>query len=752
MDFLKKLIFHPVIASFIVAFGWQWYHFSRHSMTRFWMMTILLSLVIFTLYKLAKKLFQASVIKWHKHSFWYTDFFDSFDELFVIFSLYFLVFFSKFELLNLIYFCLISILLFWRLDKQLSKHPARGWQRVARQFFILVGFIFITNTFFQYFAFSHYILDSNIKFYNIVLFRSVGMAVFWLCGFSISSLFFIYFSGKIRSLFLIFWIVFFILSILIGFINVAILYHSGLYISPVVIKHAGGGGTSIFLLTGIFTIVSFLISSTIFLFIIKRFFNEHKISGKRYWYHFNFVIVGLAILVFLSIASFRNTPEALIIKSFLDRWNGNYLDVELEPVVKEKLERFGIHHDLDSFYINHKDSVFNNDKKLLSDKFVNKKPNVVFVFLESFSSRLTDVYNLDLINVTPGLTAMVNDKNTTKFSNYFNASTPTVTGLISQLCSLLPPMGHDEIEHDGHLQKHHLLCLPEVLKDAGYKSSLYITAVDINFANKGAIFKSMKTDDAFGTKELSKIIDGEPLSWGYSDHQLFPAMFSEMKNRKIENKEPFLMMLSTVDTHPPFNLAKDTVEYKDGKNDVLNAVHTTDDAFLQFWNEFKSSEFYDDTIVVAVADHAIFPTAYDKKYFPNEVGKMTFYDENVFLMYVPDSILPKDIDIYSSGIDLTPTLLHVLNINPENSFEGHSIFDDRKDYQNVLGMHEFGLFINQDLESSRKVDFILPNSLYCESNDISKDLNSPLTLCEYNNYFQWKRRMFEDGRLWFGNR
>jgi len=62
-----------------------------------------------------------------------------------------------------------------------------------------------------------------------------------------------------------------------------------------------------------------------------------------------------------------------------------------------------------------------------------------------------------------------------------------------------------------------------------------------------------------------------------------------------------LILLSTVDTHPPFNLAKDVRPYQDGKNLLLNSVHTTDDAFKIFWEKFKASEFYRDTIVVAIA-------------------------------------------------------------------------------------------------------------------------------------------------------
>src|SRR3989344_2622100 len=98
-------------------------------------------------------------------------------------------------------------------------------------------------------------------------------------------------------------------------------------------------------------------------------------------------------------------------------------------------------------------------------------------------------------------------------------------------------------------------------------------------------------------------------------------------------QEPFLVMLSTVDTHPPFTLAKDVVKYGDGNNEVLNSYHTTDDAFKAFWEQFKNSKFYDNTILIVVADHAIFPAAFKSNQFPDLANKLTFYDEIMFLMY-----------------------------------------------------------------------------------------------------------------------
>src|SRR3989344_2084196 len=220
-----------------------------------------------------------------------------------------------------------------------------------------------------------------------------------------------------------------------------------------------------------------------------------------------------------------------------------------------------------------------------------------------------------------------------------------------------------------------------------------------------------------------------------------------------EAPQPFLMMLATVDTHPPFTLAKDEVKYKDGKQPVLNSFHTTDDAFGKFWKEFSESPLYKNTIVIAVADHAIFPGALTQdivawKGSTDRESMRTFYDQNFFTMYIPDNVLPKEVARYASGIDVAPTLLQILNINIPNSFEGHSIFDDREKYPNLLGMHELGLYINQvNGNGKRKVDYNVPSEIECAANYTSSS-TPDLTLCDYLQFYKWKRQMFEEGRFW----
>lgn len=737
--------FYAGFASFLIAAGWSWYHFNKHPKWVFFGKTLALYAVVVLGFYLLRAAYVYLVKLSKRHDFWSTDFLRYFNELYLIGSLFFLVFFIRIEWLSLVYFGGLLLVLFFEVQKILKKHPdAEKWVGANNYFFYFGFLIFCLQSVLQYAAYHYYILDSNIRFYNIVLFRSVAMTFFWLFCLALAAVFYWKIKSFTRYIGFTLWFVLFTIFIVIWGINLGILYYSGLYFSPVVLQHTEGSAgivTSLPSVILILSIITILVTSLIFF--VKRIRLLQRI-GERHSIIYSTALSIVAIMVFVGVASFHNTPEHAIALSFYDYYYGKLPEVKLSQNLQKKLLKFGLAYQPDEFHVNTRSEIFTpTTTKFLPERLLKNKPNILIVELESFSSRLTDTYNSKYPGVTPHLKEFSDDPHTTIFKKYYNASTPTITGTLSQLCSFLPPTGHEEIQNERKLQSHHLLCLPEVLrKDDGYKYAAYVTAVDKEFAHKDGIFTSAGVDKIFGTTELKKYVSGEPLSWGYSDHQLFPVVFEMMKNAP----QPFLMMYATVDTHPPFDLAKDAVNYEDGKRPVLNMFHTTDDAFGKFWQQFKSSDLYNNTIVIAVADHAIFPGALTTDLFPEDAKTLSYYDQNFFAMYVPDSVLKKEYDVYSSAIDLTPTVLQMLNVNIPNSFEGHSIFDDRVLYPNLLGMHELGLYINQVSDKGkRSVLYNVPTEIKCNA---ESDTSTQLSLCEYKEFYNWKRQMFEEGRFW----
>ncbi|MBI2037358.1 MAG: sulfatase-like hydrolase/transferase [Candidatus Magasanikbacteria bacterium] len=761
-------------AAFIISAGWNWYHTPYRPHSRFVFISIATWAAVFIGYQVFKWLYHFFTAKFNRHIFWQKEFSRFLDSLFFLFSLFFLIFFSRYQLLSIFSFLFLMSLFFYKTQTYLSHHPgAREWKLVNRNIFTVVFFLFTLFSVFQYTAYRFANFDSYLKFHNIVLFRAWAMTMFWVLGFVVATLIY----WKIKTPFLRYaalglWAIFFIFLLVFWSINIGIMYFTGLYFSPLMLAVAGGAPGLAFNWITIIVVAGNLSALIIFSLIFYQVIKSFQTSAFRQWVYYSLALIAIALFSLFGLSSFQNTPEYTIARNFYNYFLVDKTEVKLSPAIKEKMERFGLFYNIDEFYLAHKDKVFTANKTFLPEKFNTTKPNVIIIFFESFSSRLTSVYNKNLTGLTPGLEQMANDSSTVIFKNYFNASTPTINGIIAQMCSFLPPTGYTEVEDNKNLQRLRLLCLPTILKNNGYKSATYITAVPKEFENKNAIFKSMDMDGIYGQEELKKIITGEPLSWGYSDHQLYPAMW-KMLNEK--NQEPFLMMLSTVDTHAPFNLAKDMVLYKDGKNDVLNSYHTADDAFGRFWQEFKQSPHYSNTIVVAVADHAVFPGRDIKDLFPADAKSLSFYDENMLMIYLPgitttvipatagiqatnnlisnqvgndkNKTMPKEVNLFSSSIDITPTILQILNINTANGFEGHSLFDDKNKYQNILGMHEYGLYINQEVGGSRNISYEIPSELRCGKEE-GIAASTSLTLCEYLGFYRWKRQMFEQGRFW----
>jgi len=753
-------IIYNIMGGFIIVAGWNWYHLSHKPHFRFILISILMWFGLVFGFWIFKIIYKKLIKKFGRIGFWQKEFFSSIDELYLNFSLFFLVFFSTNEILSLVYFLCVMVVFFWRFQVHLSRHPtAFLWLTVNRAVFIFTVFLFLVTAFLQYLSYNYYILDTSYDYFSIVLFRSWAITSFWLAGFAFSG--FLYWSLKSswRYIFFSFWCALFIFSLFVWGLNVGALYWTGYYFNPTFFAHAGEGAGRVlwnYLTYSLF--VCFLILSALFVSVLKYVARAHRLTPKRHWHYYNFIIFTIAIFSIFGLSSFYTTPEYIVSKSFYTYFTGGEVKTELSPIILKKLEKFGFFYTPEKFKVNERKNVFEKKEHLLPEKFKENPPNILIVFFESFSSRLVSVYNKEFDGVTPGLQKMADNSNTTVFKNYFNASTPTITGLMSQLCSFLPPTGHEEIEKHNKFREHRLLCLPEVLKsELGYKNIRYVTAVPKTFAHKDTIFASMGVDEIWGRDELANLTSDEQLSWGYSDHQLFPLTWDNFM--ESDSEDPWFTMLSTVDNHPPYNLAKDMVYWGDGKNKVLNSVHTSDDAFNIFWEKFTKSQFYDDTIVIAVADHAIFPQAMNNKYFDKKHHALPFYDENMFMMYVPDTVLPKSVEVRSNGLDFMPTILHMFDINFANSFEGYSIFDEREKYPSLLGMHEIGLYIDEEVcdgenlpdgrqDCEFKQNYGVPAGLRCTEENYTSDTSTPLTLCEYLDFFKWKREMLKQGRFW----
>jgi phosphoglycerol transferase MdoB-like AlkP superfamily enzyme len=418
----------------------------------------------------------------------------------------------------------------------------------------------------------------------------------------------------------------------------------------------------------------------------------------------------------------------------------------LPAVTKEKLKKFfGIS-------IDEKASLPLFKKNVFSDKFPyttvdnrTSTPNIIIFAMESLSSKLLGSYGAPFHEISPNIDKFANESLVVR--PFYNSSTPTINGLVALLCSHHPVSGHKEWVDSKGSMNFDLLCLPEVLKERGYQSYNAVPG-DPYFALQLPFMKANGMDGIYGALELKEVLKENPLGRvfegsTYSDHQIIHFLINMLRTRHFA--EPFTITVSTNDLHPPFRLPGDCIEYAGDRSSILRLVHNADAAFGDFWKYYKNSVFSSNTIIILTADHALFPGIEYKKLLSNQgIG---FYDEIPFIIYDPTHELPKTLNVTSSSIDIVPSLLHLLDINVRNSFEGLSVFDrnGRIKFRGLLGSHQYLFFYR-----------INGNNVYLNRDDIKcSDIPSDaaaaeeaFTACDYSYWWQYERRLEQNDLIW----
>ncbi len=182
-------ITYGVVGAFVIAAGWNWYHTPYRPHSRFAVLFLFSWVAVYVGYRVFKWAYHFLTVKFNRHIFWQQEFGKFLDSIFLLCSLFFLVFFSRSQLLSVGMVLAFMVLLYHRTQKYLSAHPgAHEWKLVNRNIFSLIFFLFAVFSLFQYSAYRFANFDPYLKFYNIVMFRAWAMTMFWILGFVVATL------------------------------------------------------------------------------------------------------------------------------------------------------------------------------------------------------------------------------------------------------------------------------------------------------------------------------------------------------------------------------------------------------------------------------------------------------------------------------------------------------------------------------------------------------------------------------------
>ncbi|HOK93350.1 MAG TPA: LTA synthase family protein [Spirochaetota bacterium] len=515
----------------------------------------------------------------------------------------------------------------------------------------------------------------------------------------------------IRIIFYLVFLFFGFFSIFARVLDFGTFLYSGAHVDHIIWSHFWNKENIVFFTTpsGFAGIVAVLLFILFIVFLInkakdfRKFLQKLKPFGKSFAYvrrlsfAVNFSIILFAYLIYYILfymlespfskkydaAIYLKIPEVHVFTSLLDYLmpEGDDNGIKLSNEIKEKCRKSGIIlESVSTEYPLLKRSIYVADKKLRDVPKLAKGTNIVIVFAESFSKYFTT----QEMHGIKGLTPEIDDfkRHSLTFENMYNIIAPTITGIIATMGSFPYYVEKYNITQNNRLTNLKFSFLSEILKKHGYYC-LHIQGSSSDFASTETIFKNHGFDDFISLENPQlRSFARDPISkWGLRDRDLFRYVVKKFSEKSI--KEPFLVTISTIDLHPPYHLSEDDRKFSDP---IFDCVYSTDEAFGIFWEYFKNSPYYENTIVLFIADHAM---VMNPKYFKlrGETFNRARQDTITSILYLPGckNFQGNKNYTYATNLDIAPTFCDILGIDEINSFMGLSIFSERTFYPYVPG-------------------------------------------------------------------
>ena len=305
--------------------------------------------------------------------------------------------------------------------------------------------------------------------------------------------------------------------------------------------------------------------------------------------------------------------------------------------------------------------------------FKTERPNVIFVILESFSSRL-----MTTLGGEPDIAVQMDSlaKEGVLFTNFYANSFRTDRGLVAILSGYPAQPTTSIMKYPRKTQN--LPAIAGSLRDAGYRTKYYYGG-DADFTNMRSYlmssgFENIISDQDFPVSErLSK--------WGAHDHLVFNRLLEDMKAEaadtvSAENARPFFQVLQTSSSHEPLE-----VPYRRLANARSNAFAYTDGGVGDFVKRFRELPQWKNTVLVLVPDHL--------GAYPEHLNNLSVDRYQIPLLLIGGAVSePRRIDIYGSQHDIAATLLAQLSLP-------HQDFVFSKDMLNPASPH-FAFFAVPD--------------------------------------------------------
>jgi phosphoglycerol transferase MdoB-like AlkP superfamily enzyme len=197
----------------------------------------------------------------------------------------------------------------------------------------------------------------------------------------------------------------------------------------------------------------------------------------------------------------------------------------------------------------------------------------------------------------------------------------------------------------------------------GYYTAFYYGG-DLNFANFRSYFKNAWMDRLITMKDFPSGLHTQ--KWGVPDEFLFDKMINDIDTVK----QPFFISCFTLSSHEPYDISMDPVFPTNSRNDLSkNAFYYTDRCLGSFIDRAKRSDWWDNTLIIIVADHGA--------RFPGNTPNHVPLKFQIPMIWTGGALIVKDTSVYTYGsqTDFPRTLLNQFDLPAENYKFSKDILD-----------------------------------------------------------------------------
>ena len=300
-----------------------------------------------------------------------------------------------------------------------------------------------------------------------------------------------------------------------------------------------------------------------------------------------------------------------------------------------------------------------------------RPPNILVILIEGLDRRFlnrtispttaAEVKAAAGISVTPFMDRLKTDS--VYFENFFANSTQTFHGMAVTLCSDAPRFGQSSIQA---LFTHDYLCLPSVLKKAGYWTEM-VTGMnrDDRQAHNALFMARNGVDRLFDENDFPA--QAKRVGLGKTDGDLFDMIQSRLRILSRQ-KQPFFLATITASTHHPYHIPLSHPEVKalaDQKDQYIPALRYVDAELERMFENLRSEHLLDNTVVFILGDHGR-----HEEIGPDVPEQLIGHFMSPLFVWVDHSLRtplryrPRSVSTVASQADLTPTILGLTGLMP----------------------------------------------------------------------------------------